>query len=89
MNIITSTELRTKTPKVIKTLLNGGVIDIIHRSRIVGEIRPKKVGVKVFDAKKFLKITSKLNLPRLSDQELKQNYFQHLKKKYGKGLPRH
>lgn len=86
MNIITSTELRTQTPKVIETLLHGGVIDLVHRSKIVGEIRPKKQESNPFNAKKFLELAKKLNLPRLSYKERERRYRAHLMKKYGKGL---
>jgi len=89
MDVITTTELRTKTPKVIETLLQGGVIDIIHRSKIVGEIRPKKAEAKVFNAKRFLKLAKKLNLPRRSEKELERNFREHIEKKYVKSLSRH
>ena len=56
MNVITATEIRTKMPDVIATLLAGGSIDLVHRSRIVGEIRPKRTEEKVFNAKRFVKI---------------------------------
>lgn len=86
MNIITSTELRTEVPRVIETLLHGGVINLVHRSKIVGEIRPKKQEVKPFNAKQFLKLAKKLNLPKLSYEERERRYREHLMKKYGKGI---
>ena len=89
MDTITSTELRTKTPKVIETLLHGGTIDIVHRSKIVGEIVPKNENVKPFNAKKFLSAAKKLNLPKLSYKERERRYRAHLMEKYGKGLSGH
>lgn len=86
MDIITSTELRTEVPKVIETLLHGGVIDLVHRSKIVGEIRPKKQEVKPFNARQFLKFARKLNLPKLSYEERERRYRDHIMKKYGKGI---
>lgn len=89
MNIITATELRTKTSKIIETLLNGGVIDIIHRSKIVGEIRPKKQNLKIMTKKSIQELKAlakKMNLPRLSYKERETKYRGILIKKYGQGL---
>ncbi len=87
--MVTSTELRTKTPQVIATLLHGGTIDFVHRSKVIGEIRPKVTEPKTFNARKFLKLTQKLNLPPLTHQELAQNYREHIDKKYGQDISRH
>lgn len=89
MNLITSTELRTKTPQVIDILLAGGSVDLIHRSRIVGEIRPKKSEGKVFNAKRFLKIIERLNLPHLSYAEREKKYREAMERKHGKTVRRH
>lgn len=86
MNLITATELRTKSKELIDTLLSGRSVDIIHRSRIVGVIKPKKVEEKVFDAQRFLKLVKQINFPRLSVKERERRYRQHLERKYGKNL---
>ena len=89
MNIITSTELRTKTPKVIETLLNGGVIDIIHRSKIVGEIRPKKQNQKILTSKniqELILLAKKMNISKLSYKQRETRYRKQFMKKYGKSL---
>ena len=89
MNIITSTELRTKTTQIIDTLINGGTIDLVHRSRVVGEIRPKKQSPKIMTKKsiqELMALAKKMNLPKLSYKERERKYRQHLVKKYGKGL---
>ena len=43
MNLITTTELRTRTSELIKALLAGESVDLIHRSQILGEIKPKNI----------------------------------------------
>lgn len=86
MNYITTTQLRTKTPELINTLLSGGSVNLIHRSQIVGEIVPKKSEPKIFDAARFEKIVKKLNFKPLTRQEAENNYRNHIMKKYGQGL---
>ena len=89
MDIITSTELRTKVPRVIETLLHGGVIDLVHRSRIVGEIRPKTKSQKVLtqkDIRELMLLAKKMNLPKLSYRERERVYRKHLMEKYGKSI---
>ena len=88
MQIITTTELRTKSKNLVRVLREGKSVDLIHRSRIVGEIKPKSQG-KIFDTKKFLKAISGLNLPSLSDEEIAKRYREEMEKKHGKGLLRH
>lgn len=89
MNIITATELRTKMPQVIATLLNGGVIDIIHRSKIVGEIRPKKQNQKIMTEKsirKLKQLAKKMSLPKISHTERERSYRKYMTTRYGKSL---
>ena len=40
MQYITTTDLRTKTPELINTLKQNGEVSLIHRSKIVGIIKP-------------------------------------------------
>ncbi len=40
MNYITTTELRTKTTWLVAILKKGESVFLIHRSKIIGEIRP-------------------------------------------------
>ncbi|MEK6583272.1 MAG: hypothetical protein AABY66_00315 [Nitrospirota bacterium] len=89
MNTITATELRTKTPELIQTLMNGYTVDFIHRSTLVGEISPAKKPVKAMsrkDIKELMEMAESLDLPKLSDKEMDRRYRQHIMKKYGKGL---
>ena len=41
MQTITTTQLRTKSSELIKSLEKGDSISLIHRSKIVGVIKPK------------------------------------------------
>lgn len=87
--MITTTELRTKMPDVIMALLAGESINIIHRSKIIGEIKPQKYQNKPLTHEDIAKIKAaakRLNLPKLTDKQLEQNYRKHMMKKYGKGL---
>lgn len=86
MQIITTTELRTKSKQLVQALKEGRSIELIHRSKVVGEIKPKIYDPKPFNADEFLKIVEKLNLPKLSKRQLESNYRKHIMEKYGKGL---
>lgn len=88
MDYITTTQLRTKSPKLIEELKKGSSIKLIHRSRIVGVIKPQKepkVLTKT-DINKLRELAKKLNLPKTSYEEREIIYRNHLEKKYGKGL---
>lgn len=61
-------------------------MELIHRSKIIGEIKPKIFDPKPFDSEKVAKIAKKLNLPKLSLKAQERIYRSHLMKKYGKGL---
>ena len=83
MNYITTTELRTKSPDLVETLLKGEEVKLIHRSKLIGVISPKNENVKVFNAKKFAKIAKKLNLPYLTYQEREKRYRKAVEEKHG------
>lgn len=88
MQVITTTELRTKSKQLVETLKMGDSVDLIHRSRVVGKIKP------VYDAKpltkegikRIVEAAKKLNLPKLSYKERERIYRKHLMEKYGKGI---
>lgn len=87
MQYITTTELRTKSKKLVELLREGHSVELIHRSKVVGEIKPKIYDPKPFNAKKFLELVDKLNLPKTTNAERERRYRAHLMKKYGKNLP--
>lgn len=89
MNYITTTQLRTKSKDLVNSLLNGKEVDLIHRSQIVGTIKPKKKEPKPLskeDIESTVKMAKSLNLPKLSDKEIEGRYRKHLLKKHGKDL---
>lgn len=86
MQYITTTELRTKSKELVETLLAGQSINLVHRSKVVGEIKPKIYDPKPFDPDKMAAIARKMNLPKLSYKEREKRYRKHLMEKYGKSL---
>lgn len=86
MQYITTTELRTKSKELLKVLQTGSSVDLIHRSRVVGEIKPKIYDPKPFNAKKFLKLVEKLNLPKLTPRQIEARYRKAMMEKHGKSL---
>lgn len=86
MQYITTTELRTKSKQLVEILQEGRSVDLIHRSKVVGEIKPKIYDPKPFDASSFRHLVEKLNLPKTTSAERKRRYRAHLIKKYGKNL---
>lgn len=86
MNFITTTDLRTKSSDLIDSLKRGQSLSLIHRSKIVGVIKPAEEEPKRFNAKEVAKIAKQMNLPRLSFAEREKRYRDHLVKKYGKGI---
>lgn len=88
MNYITTTDLRTKSSKLVYTLAKGNSVSLVHRSRIIGEIKPKKQ-VKTLtkqDIEDLKKLAAELNLPKTTYAEREERYRTHLMKKYGKNL---
>lgn len=88
MQYITTTELRTKSKKLVEVLLEGRSVDLIHRSRVVGRVQPiqepkplTKEGIE-----KIKKLAKELNLPKLSYQKRERIYRKHLVEKYGKNI---
>ena len=88
MQVITTTELRTKSKELVNALQEGHSVDLIHRSKVVGEIKP------IYDAKpltkegieQLKKLAQALNLPKLSYKERERRYRKHLMEKYGKSI---
>jgi len=88
MQQITATQLRTKSKDLFEALERGKSVDLIKKSKIIGEIRPKKEEkYKIFNAKRFMKNAKAMNLPKLTNKEMEKNYREHMMKKYGKYLP--
>ena len=89
MNYITTTQLRTKSTKLIEELRNNNSVSPVHRSIVVGLIQPAQPEGKPFDVESFKKLIKKLNLPKTTYAQRERIYRSHLMKKYGRGLSRH
>jgi hypothetical protein len=83
MQMITFTQLRTQPRQLKQAIDDGQTIDLIHRSRVIAEIKPKTEDPKPFDPDKLFQIIKKLNLPQLSLKQRERNYRKHLLEKYG------
>ena len=86
MQVITTTELRTKSKELVKVLQEGRSVDLIHRSKVVGEIKPKIQDPKPFNPDKFAKIVDKLNFPPLTPSQIETSYRKAMMKKHGKNF---
>ena len=88
MNYITTTNLRTQSSKLVETLKKGGTVSLIHRSKVIGVIKPKKEPQPLTkkDIEKLKRLASNLNLPEISYKDRENNYRKHLLEKYGKDL---
>ncbi len=86
MDYITTTNLRTQSSELVDTLKKGGTVSLIHRSKVVGVIKPAVPEGRPFDAEKLKKLVQNLNLPKTTYEEREKIYRAHLEKKYGKGL---
>mgnify|MGYP001585297567 CR=1 FL=1 len=88
MQVITTTQLRTKSKELVKTLREGRSVELIHRSKIVGRVQPvqepKPLTKEGID--KIKKLAKRLNLPKLSYDKREKIYRKHLMVKYGKGI---
>jgi len=90
MNYITSTELRTKTTELVEKLEAGEEVRLLHRSKVLGTIRPEHMDKKplktIEDTQKFFKdmraIAKKVGKYTKSQRDV--NYKKHMETKYGK-----
>ncbi len=88
MDYITTTDLRTKSSLLIKTLKKGTKVSLVHRSKVVGVISPKEETITFTkeSIKKLKELAKKQKLPDLSYEERDRIYRKQLEKKYGKGI---
>lgn len=91
MESITSTALRTQTPVLIQSLIQGRSVALIHRSIIIGDVVPRKIkstanpNLAEFDA--FMdQLGAKLPSQDLTYSQRQKAYHRHLKTKYGQNL---
>lgn len=88
MQTITTTELRTKSKELVEVLREGLSVDLIHKSRIIGKIKPSYDPKPLTEEgiRRIQQAANKLNLPKLSYKERERRYRKHLLEKYGKDL---
>ncbi len=88
MQVITTTQLRTKSKELVKTLKEGHSVDLIHRSKVVGEFKPKKETKPLTkkDIQDLKRLANQLDLPKLSYKERERRDRKHLMEKYGQNL---
>lgn len=88
MQFITTTELRTKSKELVEVLQAGQSVDLIHRSKIVGEIKPSYDPKPLTEEgiRRIQEAAKRLNLPKLSYKERERRYRKRLLEKYGKDL---
>ena len=84
--MLTTTDLRSKTVKLVDTLKKGGEVILVHRSKIIGRIKPAEAEAKNFQRNDFRRFTSKLKLPKLSDNQIRKRYSDYIKENYGQDL---
>lgn len=89
MQLITTTELRTRSKELVSVLLSGRSVDLIHRSKIIAEVRPKKKEAKIMTAiniQDLKRLAKEMNLPKLSYKERDKRYREAMIKKHGKNI---
>ncbi|MBI2597447.1 hypothetical protein HYW41_04780 [Candidatus Daviesbacteria bacterium] len=88
MQVITTTQLRTKSKELVKALQEGCSVDLIHRSKVIGILKPAQEPKPLTkeDIDSLKKLAQKLNLPKLSYKERGRRYGKYLMGKYGKSL---
>ncbi|MCL4390262.1 MAG: hypothetical protein M1484_02530 [Patescibacteria group bacterium] len=86
MQYITTTQLRTMTTDLIASLAAGESVELVHRSKIVGEIKPKKLDPRPFDPNEFFRIMKGSKLKKYTTAQMERNYREHIMKKYGQGF---
>ncbi|HCS78117.1 TPA: hypothetical protein DIV55_00035 [Patescibacteria group bacterium] len=88
MNYITTTELRTKSTELVTNLLSGKSVTLVHRSKIIGQIKPAVTPKTMTNArvKRLQQLARELNLPKIMYREREKIYRTRMLRKYGKNL---
>lgn len=87
MDYITTNNLRTQSSKLIDILKKSGTISLVHRSKIVGVIKPIVSTAGPIDINDLRKFLSKVKLKKLVPRSQREKvYRKTLVEKYGKGI---
>ena len=87
--MFTTTDLRSKTSRLVRILDDGGEVLLLHRSKVIGEIIPKNKQAKILtgkDISEIKKLSKNLHLSYISDRQIEKRYRLYLKKRYGKRI---
>lgn len=84
-HFITTTQLREHTSKVVSRLISGEDVTLVHRSKIIGTIKPLASFSKpIENLEEFKKVLIAVKPKQLNSfQNRKKIYHEHLKKRYG------
>ena len=88
MDYITTTDLRTKSSQLVSQLKKGKTVSLIHRSQVIGEIKPaQKEAVTITDIKAFRAFLDSIRPKKLIPRKDREKvYRKRLLEKYGKNL---
>lgn len=87
MDYITTTNLRTESSKLIEDLKKGRSVSLIHRSKIVGVIKPASLTAGSIDAAELRKFLTGVKPKKLVPQQQREKaYRRNLLEKYGKNI---
>lgn len=87
MDYISTTELRTKAPKIKESLASGYTTYLIHRSKVIGVISPYISSNIVATKRNLSNLSKQLSTGKIYTPKKREAiYSQHLKKKYGKNI---
>ena len=88
--MITTTELRTRSKELVKTLKEGGSVDLIHRSKIIGVFKPIEETKKPLTLAQLKELEALLTSIRpkklVPRKERNKVYRSNLEKNYGKRI---
>jgi antitoxin (DNA-binding transcriptional repressor) of toxin-antitoxin stability system len=87
MNIITTTQLRTQTSQLIRTLAAGKDVTLIHRSKIVGKITAPPTFKKNITTQTLSDRIKSLHLKSTTPQSRDSKYREQIEEKYGQNIP--
>lgn len=91
MDYITTTGLRTQTSSLIKKLAQGKTVKLVHRSKVLGDIRPKRnTHEKPVNLKAFIAAVDALgdrfrHIPK-DPKKRDAIYRKRLEEKYGRSI---
>lgn len=87
MDYITTTQLRTQTPKLVKLLMAGKSIPLLHRSKHIATFEPHTptTHTRPKDRSEFNSFVESIKPKKtISPKQAHKNYQKHLEEKYVK-----